>query len=137
MLPRALGSSPVVAERSWAVCRSGRWPFEADDPVPFDGSYCDAGAACGFDGVHDAVVVDVVNEHDVSDTVERSVNGDVAGLELVTAEEVAELLGLSSHRAVSVYRGRYDDFPEPVICKGRCTLWLRSDVEAWRRRRTS
>lgn len=51
--------------------------------------------------------------------------------------KVAELLGLSSHRAVSVYRGRYDDFPEPVICKGRCTLWLRSDVEAWRRRRTS
>jgi predicted DNA-binding transcriptional regulator AlpA len=52
--------------------------------------------------------------------------------DLLSAAEVAELLGLGSNRAVSVYRRRYDDFPGPVVVKGKCTLWLRGDVEAWR-----
>lgn len=54
--------------------------------------------------------------------------------DLVDAQAVAEMLGLSSRGAVSVYRARYDDFPEPVIDlgKGRPMLWLRADVEAWK-----
>jgi predicted DNA-binding transcriptional regulator AlpA len=54
--------------------------------------------------------------------------------DLLDSHEVAELLGLASHRAVSTYRGRYGDFPVPIIEKGagRCVLWLRSDVEQWR-----
>jgi predicted DNA-binding transcriptional regulator AlpA len=55
--------------------------------------------------------------------------------ELLDSHDVAELLGLSSHRAVSTYRGRYDDFPAPVVEKGsgRCQLWLRAEVEVWAR----
>lgn len=51
--------------------------------------------------------------------------------DLLSADEVAEVLGLAGHRAVSVYRARYSDFPTPVVVKGRCTLWLRADVKAW------
>jgi len=53
--------------------------------------------------------------------------------DLLDSHEVAAVLGLASHRAVSTYRGRYADFPVPLIEKGagRCVLWLRSDVEAW------
>ena len=51
--------------------------------------------------------------------------------ELVDATEAAGILGLSHRNSVSVYRGRYDDFPGPVVEKGRCVLWLRSDIEAW------
>lgn len=55
--------------------------------------------------------------------------------DLLDSHDVAELLGLRSNRAVSTYRGRYRDFPAPVIEKGtgRCVLWLRSDVAAWAR----
>lgn len=58
--------------------------------------------------------------------------------DLLDAGEVAELLGLSMRQAVSTYRRRYTDFPEPVVAKnnGQCTLWLRTDIEAWRDRRT-
>jgi glutathione-regulated potassium-efflux system ancillary protein KefG len=54
--------------------------------------------------------------------------------DLVDAVTVAEILGLTSRGAVSVYRSRYDDFPAPVIDlgKGRPMLWLRADVEAWK-----
>jgi predicted DNA-binding transcriptional regulator AlpA len=51
--------------------------------------------------------------------------------DLIDATEVAALLGLSHRNSVSVYRGRYDDFPEPVVVKSRCLLWLRADIEAW------
>jgi predicted DNA-binding transcriptional regulator AlpA len=53
--------------------------------------------------------------------------------DLTDAQGVAELLGLSARSAVSVYRARYDDFPEPVLDlgRGRPMLWLRADVEAW------
>lgn len=54
--------------------------------------------------------------------------------DLLTSEGVADLLGLHGHRAVSVYRDRYPDFPAPVIDHPRCKLWLRPDVERWRRR---
>ncbi len=51
--------------------------------------------------------------------------------ELVTASEVAELLGLAQHNSVSTYLHRYDDFPQPVVDKsgGRVRLWRRRDVQ--------
>ena len=52
--------------------------------------------------------------------------------DLLSAQEVADVLGLSSRGAVSVYSSRYDDFPQPLVVKGKCTLWIRSDVELWR-----
>jgi predicted DNA-binding transcriptional regulator AlpA len=57
--------------------------------------------------------------------------------DLLDSHEVAQALGLGSHRAVSVYRSRYDDFPTPIIEKGagRCVLWRRQDIEAWAQRK--
>ena len=56
--------------------------------------------------------------------------------DLIDAHEVAHLLGLASNRVVSTYRARYEDFPEPTLTKGagKCVLWLRSDIEAWKSR---
>ena len=52
--------------------------------------------------------------------------------DLIDTGAVAELLGLSSRKAVSVYRSRYPDFPAPRVERGeRITLWLRQDIEAW------
>lgn len=53
--------------------------------------------------------------------------------ELLDAGEVAALLGLARREAVSTYRGRYRDFPKPVVEKnsGKCLLWRREDIEAW------
>lgn len=58
--------------------------------------------------------------------------------DLLDATEVAALLGLSRREAVSTYRGRYSDFPAPVVEKGsgKCVLWLRQDVEVWKATRT-
>lgn len=53
--------------------------------------------------------------------------------DLLDSTEVAAVLGLSNWHGVSVYRRRYADFPAPVIEKGRCLLWRRSDVEKWAR----
>lgn len=55
--------------------------------------------------------------------------------ELVDRTEVAAIVGLNGPDGLSVYRKRYDDFPAPVIEKGRTALWLRPDVEAWAERR--
>ena len=51
--------------------------------------------------------------------------------DLVDAGAVAEILGLSSRNAVSVYRARYKDFPEPLLHRGTCVLWLRSEIRRW------
>jgi hypothetical protein len=51
--------------------------------------------------------------------------------DLLDAGEVAAVLGLTNRRGVSVYRRRYDDFPEPVIDRAPCVLWRRADLEAW------
>lgn len=53
--------------------------------------------------------------------------------DLISAAEVAEILGLSHHNSVSTYRRRYEDFPAPVVDKsnGRIRLWLRSEIEKW------
>jgi predicted DNA-binding transcriptional regulator AlpA len=54
--------------------------------------------------------------------------------DLLDANEVAGLLGLAHRQAVSTYRSRYADFPEPVVVKAACVLWHRPDVEAWARK---
>lgn len=51
--------------------------------------------------------------------------------DLIDSTEAARLLDLSSPNVVSAYRGRYPDFPKPVL-GGRCARWLRQDVERWR-----
>ena len=57
--------------------------------------------------------------------------------QLVDSHGVADILGLSSRGAVSVYSKRYADFPTPVVDLGvgRCRLWLRSDIERWAKSR--
>lgn len=57
--------------------------------------------------------------------------------DLVSASEVAELLGLAQHNSVTTYLRRYDDFPRPVVDKsgGHIRLWLRQDIKTWSRSR--
>ncbi len=57
--------------------------------------------------------------------------------DLVSASEVAELLGLAQHNSVTTYLNRYRDFPRPVIDKsgGHIRLWLRPDIVRWNRAR--
>ena len=54
--------------------------------------------------------------------------------DLVSAGEVADLLGLAHHNSVTTYLHRYDDFPRPVVDKssGHIRLWLRQDITDWR-----
>lgn len=56
--------------------------------------------------------------------------------DLISASEVAEILGLSHYNTVSTYLRRYPDMPRPVVdkSKGRIRLWLRQDVEVWARK---
>lgn len=58
---------------------------------------------------------------------------DLTPDDLLDASEVAELVGLSSPKSISIYRARYADFPAPFVTKssGKCVLWLRTDIEAW------
>lgn len=53
--------------------------------------------------------------------------------DLLTATEVARVLGLSMRQVVSTYARRYEDFPRPAVIKsnGRTQLWAREDVEGW------
>lgn len=55
--------------------------------------------------------------------------------DLIDAHQVAELLNLSHTNSVSTYQHRYDDMPRPVIDlgRGRCKMWLRSEIEAWKK----
>jgi hypothetical protein len=57
--------------------------------------------------------------------------------DLIDAKEVADMLGLSSPRAVAVYASR--GLPEPIIDRGPNTakLWLRQDIERWLKGRPS
>ena len=56
--------------------------------------------------------------------------------ELIDAQGVAELLGLSQRNTVSSYQRRYEDMPRPVVDlgRGRCKMWLRPDIVRWRDR---
>jgi predicted DNA-binding transcriptional regulator AlpA len=57
--------------------------------------------------------------------------------DLIDAQEVAAMLGLSSRTSVSVYQRRYPDMPRPVIDRGRgrTRLWVRTDVAVWAKKR--
>ncbi|MDA9293047.1 hypothetical protein N9Q18_01035 [bacterium] len=57
--------------------------------------------------------------------------------DLIGAAEVAEILGLAQHNSVSTYLRRYEDFPQPVVDlpNSRVRLWLRQDINAWRKTR--
>ena len=57
--------------------------------------------------------------------------------ELIDAQGVADMLGLAQRNTVSLYQRRYDDMPRPVVDlgKGRCKMWLRSEIEFWDRSR--
>jgi glutathione-regulated potassium-efflux system ancillary protein KefG len=74
-----------------------------------------------------------VNGRRLADVTTRGVDpGD-----LIDAQGVAELLGLAQRNSVSGYQRRYPDMPRPVVDlgQGRCKLWLRSEIEAWRSER--
>jgi glutathione-regulated potassium-efflux system ancillary protein KefG len=57
----------------------------------------------------------------------------VATEDLVDAEGVADVLGLSHRNTVFQYQRRYDDMPKPVVDlgEGRVKLWLRPQIERW------
>ena len=52
--------------------------------------------------------------------------------DLVDAQRVADLLGLAQWNTVSLYQRRYPDMPRPVVDlgRGRCKMWLRTEIEA-------
>ena len=53
--------------------------------------------------------------------------------DLIDAQEVAEILGLSQRNSVSLYQRRYPDMPRPVVERGggKTKLWLRSELKRW------
>jgi predicted DNA-binding transcriptional regulator AlpA len=53
--------------------------------------------------------------------------------DLIDAKAVAEILGLSQRNTVSLYQRRYRDMPRPVVDlgRGRCKMWLRSEIATW------
>ena len=53
--------------------------------------------------------------------------------DLVDSQAVADMLGLSQYNTVSLYQRRYADMPRPVVNlgRGRCKMWLRSEIAAW------
>ena len=57
--------------------------------------------------------------------------------DLVDAQGVADMIGLSHRNTVSSYQRRYPDMPRPVVDlgPGRTKLWLRSDILTWEQRR--
>jgi len=62
--------------------------------------------------------------------------------DLVDANGVAEMLGLSHRNSVATYQRRYPSMPSPVVnmSNSRIKLWLRSEVSEWiatRERRAS
>ena len=57
----------------------------------------------------------------------------VATEDLVDAQGVADILGLSHRNTVFQYQRRYDDMPQPVVDlgEGRVKLWVRPQIERW------
>jgi predicted DNA-binding transcriptional regulator AlpA len=53
--------------------------------------------------------------------------------DLADAQAVAQMLGLAQRNTVSLYQRRYSDMPRPVIDlgRGRCKMWLRSEIRDW------
>jgi predicted DNA-binding transcriptional regulator AlpA len=59
--------------------------------------------------------------------------------DLLDAQGVADLLGLSHANSVHTYLRRYADMPRPVLDlgPGRPRLWLRPQIQAWVAERAS
>jgi glutathione-regulated potassium-efflux system ancillary protein KefG len=59
--------------------------------------------------------------------------------DLVDAQTVAEILGLSHRNTVSSYLKRYPEMPRPVVDlpTSRIRLWLRAEIEAWSQLRST
>ena len=57
--------------------------------------------------------------------------------ELIDAQGIADMLGLAQRNTVSLYQRRYSDMPRPVVDlgKGRCKMWVRSEMARWGRDR--
>lgn len=57
----------------------------------------------------------------------------VATEDLIDAQGVADVLGLSHRNTVSQYQRRYPDMPRPVLDlgQGRVKLWLKPEMEEW------
>ena len=57
----------------------------------------------------------------------------VATEDLLDAQGVADILGLSHRNTVFQYQRKYEDMPRPIIDlgEGRVKLWLRQDIERW------
>jgi hypothetical protein len=53
--------------------------------------------------------------------------------DLLDAQGVADILGLSHRNTVFQYQRKYEDMPDPVIDLGvgRVKLWLRPQIERW------
>lgn len=70
-----------------------------------------------------------VNTCRLNCVVGRSVEVD----DLVDAQGVADLLGLAQRNTVSLYQRRYPAMPRPVVDlgRGRCKMWLRSEIATW------
>lgn len=53
--------------------------------------------------------------------------------DLLSATEVANVLGLAQQNSVTTYLHRYESFPRPVVDKssGHIRLWRRQDIELW------
>jgi hypothetical protein len=60
----------------------------------------------------------------------------VATEDLIDAQDVADILGLSHRNTVFQYQRRYDDMPRPAVDlgEGRVKLWLRPQIERWAKR---
>lgn len=58
--------------------------------------------------------------------------------DLIDAQEVATLIGLSHRNSVATYQRRYPDMPRPVVERsgGHTKLWSRSAILTWARNRT-
>jgi hypothetical protein len=63
----------------------------------------------------------------------------VASEDLLDAQGVADILGLSHRNTVFQYQRRYDDMPKPVVDlgEGRVKLWLRPQLERWHARQVA
>jgi predicted DNA-binding transcriptional regulator AlpA len=59
--------------------------------------------------------------------------------DLLDAQGVADVLGLSHRNTVFQYQRKYDDMPRPAIDlgEGRVKLWLRPEIEGWASRQAA
>lgn len=58
---------------------------------------------------------------------------DINTDDLIDAQEIARMLGLSQRNTVSLYQKRYPEMPRPAIDlgPGRPRLWIRQEILKW------